>query len=66
MCNLLTSSVSHELITPIRCIIAFGQQLVSQLKMEGGVKKASMIVCTAKLLETQIKLLLDNSLMENN
>jgi signal transduction histidine kinase len=48
--NLLTSSVSHELITPIRCIIAFmAEMLKGKLKREMR-DRVVMIVSAAKLL----------------
>lgn len=63
--NLLTSSVSHELMTPIRCIITFATLLLNSLKNEAQKNKATNIINTGKLLQSQIKMLLDRSLLEN-
>lgn len=61
----MTSSVSHELVTPIKCVVTFGEEIVASLK-EGKIKKnASRIVSTGKLLLTQVKMLLDRGLLEN-
>jgi K+-sensing histidine kinase KdpD len=63
----MTSSVSHELMTPIRCVINFAGELIDNSgKTKKSLKrKATMIFNTSKLLEAQIKMLLDRSLLEN-
>ena len=63
--HLLTSSVSHELMTPIRCMISFGQELFQSLTSEKKCRKAFMIVNTGKLLLSQVKMLLDRGMLEN-
>jgi len=63
--NLLTSSVSHELMTPIRCINSFATDLMYDLRDAKSRSKAQSIFSTGKLLLAQIKMLLDKSLMEN-
>jgi signal transduction histidine kinase len=63
--SLLTSSVSHELITPIRCMVTFGNELVSSNLKDKNKRKASLIVNTGKLVLTQIKMLLDRNMLEN-
>ena len=61
----MTSSVSHELMTPIKCVITLAKHILSE-GAKGKVKrKAEMIASTGKLLETQIKMFLDKSIMEN-
>jgi signal transduction histidine kinase len=62
----ISSCISHELMTPIRCIITFAMLLVRELQDEALNQKASMIASTAKLLLSQIKMMLDNSLLANN
>ncbi len=54
--SLLTSSVSHELITPIRCMVTFGNELVNSKLKDKNKRKASLIVNTGKLVLTQIKM----------
>jgi signal transduction histidine kinase len=63
--SLLTSSVSHELITPIRCMVTFGNELVNSKLKDKNKRKASLIVNTGKLVLTQIKMLLDRNMLEN-
>ena len=62
--HLFTSSVSHEFMTPIRCMITFGQDLFKSLKSKSETKKALMIVNTGKLLLSQVKMLLDRGMLE--
>jgi signal transduction histidine kinase len=64
--NLLTSNVSHELITPTRCIILFAEKLLEVLKGTKNEQDANLIVTTAYLLLNQLSMLLDKSLIENN
>jgi signal transduction histidine kinase len=64
--NLLTSNVSHELLTPIRGVIFIAQQLFEALSAEQDKQKASLIIDTSQLLHSQVQMLLDRSLMENS
>jgi hypothetical protein len=52
-------------MTPIRCVISFAEELLKVLKNEKDKHKVSMIICTSKLLLSQVKVLLDKSLIEN-
>jgi len=52
--NLLTSNFSHELMTPIRCIISLGQELFETLYQDHAKYKAELILNTSKLLLTQV------------
>lgn len=54
MLSLLTSSVTHEMITPLKCVIQFGTTLLKS-KDPSVVKEAELIVSTAKLLLSQVK-----------
>lgn len=63
--SLLTSSVSHEMVTPLRCIISFANNLQDELKHSERRKDAELILVTSKLLLQQVKLLLDQSMIEN-
>lgn len=66
MVNLLTSSVSHELMTPLRCIVTFATEIIAHSKSPQNKHKANLINCTTKMLLSQVKLLLDKSLMDND
>ena len=48
--NLMTSSISHELMTPIRCIITFAEELLKGFKNGDAHHNAKMIKNTGKLL----------------
>ena len=62
--SLLSSSVSHEMVTPLKCIISFATSLKSDLKhLKQPKKQAELIYVTAKLLLSEVKLLLDNNLI---
>ena len=63
--TLLQSSVSHELLTPLKCITSFAQNLERDLKHSPMKKEAQLISLTAQLLQSQVKMNLDKSLIEN-
>jgi hypothetical protein len=65
MLSLHTSSVTHEMITPLKCIIQFGTTLLKSTDPK-AVKEAELIVSTAKLILSEVKLILDKNLMDNN
>ena len=60
---MLNTSVSHEMMTPLRCIISFGSAAASEVN-EPAKRKINLIVSTAKLLQYQFKDLLDRNLLE--
>ena len=65
MLTFLQASVSHELMTPIKCIGSFSQELVFALSSNPSLKyKAELIVSTSKILLSQIKFLLDKSMID--
>jgi hypothetical protein len=66
MLSLLTSSVNHEMITPLRCNIEFASSL---LRISGDpmvLKEAKLILSTSKLLLSQVKLTLDKNMLDND
>jgi signal transduction histidine kinase len=65
MLSMLTSSVTHEMITPLKCIIQFGTTLLKSSDPK-VVKEAELIVSTAKLLLSEVKQILDRNMLENN
>jgi len=61
---MLNSSVSHEMMTPLRCIIGFALAAALEATGSSQIKKINLIVSTAKLLQCQFKDLLDRNLLE--
>ena len=57
--------MSHELITPIRCIIELGNDLIKSIKVGTNNRISRLIVNTGKLVLAEIKMLLDRNLLEN-
>jgi signal transduction histidine kinase len=66
MLSLLTSSVTHEMITPLKCIAEFGKSILKGVTTPQVSKEAKLIVSTSKLLLSQIKLLLDKNMLDND
>ena len=58
MLTLLTSSVTHELITPLKCIIQFTLSVLQRTN------DLELVLMTAQLLLSQVKLLLDRNMLE--
>lgn len=63
---MLQNSVTHEMLTPLQCIVSFAKSLDKELTHSAKRKDAQMISLTASLVLSQIKLMLDKSLLENN
>ena len=61
---MLHASVSHEMMTPLRCITSFGLAAAQEASGPAQKKKIDLIVYTAKLLQCQFKDLLDRNLLE--
>ena len=59
MLTLLTSSVTHELITPLKCIIQFTLSVLQKTSDPGKRKDLKLVLMTAQLLLSQVKLLLE-------
>lgn len=57
------SSISHELITPLRCLIKLSQDLVSDADLKGSNKQlCKTIFNQAKIINAQINDTLDTNL----
>lgn len=65
MVQLLSSSVTHEMVTPLKCIISFATSLQKELKHSAKCREAELIYVTAKLLLSQVKSLLDKNMIKN-
>ena len=63
--NQYTASVTHEMITPLKCIVQFGSTLLKSKDVK-VVKEAELIVSTAQLLLSEVKLVLDKNMLDNN
>ncbi len=66
MLSLLTASVSHEMLTPLKCIIEFALSLMNELNKSPQRYTAELILSTSKLLLSQVKMLLDKNLLDND
>lgn len=66
MVNLLSSNLTHEMITPLECIIRFAQSLERELKHSEKRREAELIMVTARLILSQVKILLDRNMIANN
>jgi signal transduction histidine kinase len=64
MLTLLTSSVTHELITPLKCIIQFTVSVLQRTNDPEKRKELELVLMTAQLLLSQVKLLLDRNMLE--
>ncbi len=58
--------MSHELLTPIKCIGALSLDLIAQIPPGKLNYKASLVHSTSKLLLSQVKILLDKSMLDQN
>jgi hypothetical protein len=66
MMSLLQSSISHEMLTPIRCIIEtlkLIKKRVSRSDVEGDLR---LVINTSHMLQNQIKGSLDRNLLDQN
>lgn len=62
--HMLTSSVTHEMMTPLKCMIEFSK--TSQSKFKKNNKEAKLITTTCKLMLAQVQLLLDKNKLEHH
>ena len=53
------------MVTPLKCIISFATSLQKELKHSPKCKEAELIYVTAKLLLSEVKLLLDKNMIQN-
>jgi len=61
---LLTASVTHELITPLACIIAFCERIKKLITSEAGKQLVLMMSQTANMMRFQLNDLMDRALLE--
>ena len=65
MLSLLTSSVNHEMITPLKCIVEFALNILKISEDDRLIYEARLILSTTKLLLSQVKLSLDKNMLDN-
>ena len=66
MLTMMSSSISHELITPLRCIEQISKKMVSKRVNEEQTFDAELIMSTASMLLTRVKGNLDKNLLTQN
>ena len=64
MLTMMYSSVSNELITPLRCIEQISKKMVSKRVNEEQTFDAELIMSTANMLLTRVKGNLDKNLLD--
>ena len=62
--KMYSASVSHEMLNPIKCIIALTNQLLEQVREKERREFLSMIFCSAKLLQCHTQDLLDMNMLQ--
>jgi hypothetical protein len=65
MVTLYTSSITHELLAPLKCIIELGNVILRKVKDPKTIEHINLVISTAQLLLSEVKLLLDKNLLEN-
>lgn len=66
MMSLVQSSISHEMLTPIRCIIQTVRTFKNQFKDRRYEADTQLVVNTATMLKNQVKGNLDRNLLDQN
>jgi len=64
--HMLTSSVTHEMVTPLKCMVSFSETVLKELENSPKKHEAELIVVTSKLMLSQVKLLLDKNMLEHD
>jgi hypothetical protein len=66
MLSLMSSAVSHEMITPLKCLISMSQGLGKKITSESLKYEVELISITSKMLLNQVKGHLDRNLLDAN
>lgn len=66
--HIMTSSVTHEMITPLKCMVYFSEFILKDLKdkKSNAYHCSQQILNTSKLLLSQVKLLLDRNILKHD
>lgn len=60
----INSTTTHEMMTPLSCVVLFAERLMNQLTEPKHQRYATLVWRTGKLLKSYIRDLLDRSLIE--
>lgn len=66
MMALMSSSVSHELLTPLKCIASITEIIQSKITEESQFYNLDLVLNTAQMLINQVKGNLDRNLLDAN
>jgi len=65
--DMVTSSVTHDMVTPLKSVSCLSRRLSHKLLKGSQLQKDSMLIySTSQLLLSEVKLLLDRSMLEKN
>lgn len=63
--SLVTTSLAHEIQTPLKCIVDFAKSLERSLSSKDTLcKEAQMISLSANLICSEVKMMLDSGMLE--
>ena len=65
MLQLMSSAVSHEMITPLRCILTMTEDLKTNQTTKEMKQQLDLITVTGQMLLNQVKTNLDKVLLDN-
>jgi hypothetical protein len=66
MLQIYNSSFSHEMLTPIKCLIEISKKIEREVDSKRTLEDLSLISNTSKLLLNQVKGNLDRNLLDQN
>ena len=66
MLHSLTASISHDMMTPLKCIVTYAEYLLTVITVKSDYKKVVYILRTAQILKQYTKDLLDRALIQND
>lgn len=62
----MTSCITHEFMTPLRCMKAIIKPIIKELESSPKKKDAIIIKTTTELLLAQVSLLLDKNMLQED
>ena len=66
MLQLMSSAVSHEMITPLRCILTMTEDIKTNQTTKEMKQQTDLIMVTGQMLLNQVKTNLDKVLLDKN
>lgn len=64
MLSLMTSCMSQELITPLKCIVQIGRSAIKEARQASIIKKTQLIVNTAEFIMSSVKCNMDGDILD--